>query len=112
MLIVAVVDEVDMFANVFWLVMVAVRPVTLLQPDPTELFVPATKLTAVHYDEFKPAQTLQPGGEVLWLRTLVQSPIDSILQNLQQTALACEFRRHVEVGNAEIAETNLMHDGQ
>jgi hypothetical protein len=74
MLIVAVVDEVDVFANVFWLVMVAVKPVTLLQPDPTELFVPATKLTAAHYDEYKSAQTLQPGEEIHWLCTWYNSP--------------------------------------
>ena len=112
MLIVAVVDEVDMFANVFWLVMVAVKPVTFLQPDPTELFVPATKLTAAHCNEHKSAQTLQPGGENSLAPYLVQFPVCGILQNLQQTALACEFCRHLEVGNAEIAETNLMHDGQ
>lgn len=58
MLVVAVVDEVDVFANVLWLVMVAVKPVTFLQPDPTELFVPATKRTVAHYDEYKSAQTL------------------------------------------------------
>jgi hypothetical protein len=52
------VDEVDIFVNVFWLVMVAVKPVTLLQPDPTELLVPATKLTAAHCDEYKLAQIL------------------------------------------------------
>jgi hypothetical protein len=60
MLIDAVVDVVDAFENMFWLVMVAVKPVTLLQPDPTVLFVPATKLTAAHCDEDKSAQTLQP----------------------------------------------------
>jgi hypothetical protein len=112
MLIVAVVDEVDMFANVFWLVMVAVKPVTLLQPEPAELFVPATKLTAAHYDKYKSAQTRQPEGENSLAPYLVQFPISGILQNLQQTALTYEFRRHLEVGNAEIAETNLMHDGQ
>lgn len=37
MLIVAVVDEVDVFANVFCLVVVAVKPATLLQPGPTAL---------------------------------------------------------------------------
>ena len=48
MLIDAVVDVVETLENMFWLVMVAVNPVTLLQPGPTELFVPATKLTAAH----------------------------------------------------------------
>jgi hypothetical protein len=43
------VADVEAFENMFWLVTVAVKPVTLLQPNPTELFVPATKLTAEHY---------------------------------------------------------------
>lgn len=50
MLIEVVADVVEAFENVFWLVTLAVRPVTLLQPEPTEVFVPATKLTAEHYD--------------------------------------------------------------
>ena len=44
------VADVEEFENMFWLVTVAVKLVTLLQPNPTELFVPATKLTAEHYD--------------------------------------------------------------
>ena len=74
----AVVDEVDVFANAFWLVMVAVKPVALLQPDPTELFVPGMKRTAAHYGEHKLAQTLHPGGENLLAPHLVQFPIYGI----------------------------------
>ena len=92
--------------------MVEVKPVTLLQPDPTELFVPAMRRTAVHYDEYKSAQTLSAWGENSLAPYLVQFPIHGILQNLQQTALTCEFRWHLEVWNAEIAETSLMGDGQ
>ena len=45
----AVEDEVvDALVNMFWFVMVAVNPVTFVQPDPIELFVPVTKLTAAH----------------------------------------------------------------
>jgi hypothetical protein len=55
----AVADVVDAFENMFWLVMVAVKPITLLHPDPTDVFVPATKLTAVHCED-KSAQTLEP----------------------------------------------------
>ena len=45
----AVEDEVvDALVNVFSFVMVAVNPVTFLQPDPIELFAPVTKLTAAH----------------------------------------------------------------
>ena len=54
----------------------------------------------------------QHGGENPLAPYLVQFPIHGILQNLQQTTPICEFRWHLEVGNAEIAETNLMHDGQ
>lgn len=50
MLIEVGADVVEAFENVFWLVTLAVRPVTLLQAEPTEVFVPATKLTAEHYD--------------------------------------------------------------
>ena len=37
-------------AKPFWPVIVAVKPVTLLQADPTEEFVPVTKLTAAHFE--------------------------------------------------------------
>jgi hypothetical protein len=84
MLIIAVVDEVDMFANVFWLVMLAVKLMTLLQPDPTELFVPATKLTAAHYSDYKSAQILQPGGEISLAPYLVQFPVYGICLTEEQ----------------------------
>ena len=42
--------EVLELAKPFWPVIVAVKPVTLLQADPTEEFVPVTKLTAAHYE--------------------------------------------------------------
>jgi hypothetical protein len=62
----AVADVVDAFENMFWLVMVAVKPITLLHPDPTDVFVPATKLTAVHCED-KSARHLSPGQVILWL---------------------------------------------
>ena len=46
----AAVELGDVLAllNAFWLVIVAVRPVALEQPEPTEELEPATKLTAAH----------------------------------------------------------------
>ena len=41
-------DDEALAVMLFWLVMVAVRPVTLVQLEPTVLFTPLMKLTAAH----------------------------------------------------------------
>lgn len=107
-----VADEEEALENIFWLVTVAVRPVTLVQPDPTELFIPATKLTAEHYDGVRVSLEVQPLAEAPSSLYLVEHPISSILHNLQKAALTDEVGRHCEVGDAEIAQTGLMHNRQ